>query len=515
MGLFGKEIVSVIGIGNEEVILLTVGVKKGKFELLQYIKEQISKEAVYTEEGEGVSEGDAKREQLARSIESAFKRMKYKPSFFVLTVPAEYSIVRTLSIPFKGAKKVNSVLKFELEPHIPFPIEELKLDYFVAYEGKKETDILVLGVRDMYISENVSVLEEFSVKPECAIIDSLGLVYLWSKSGKNQQGLRAGLIIDRDFSVFVVAKNFNLVFLRHIFMGREGFHNNPDAFAREVQNSVRSFLAKWKGEEDKIEVIDLWGVPLSEGELEVFSKIIKLSVNLVDISGFVVNKCKELNEEELSNLFRMIGVVGLATDPKISFNLLKDGQNLSDYLPLISKQFIFTNCLVLMGMVIFAFLFRQMALANLVQAKLCESEAESITQEMEQISAEKGLDENVDLSVFFTPPFVDVLSRIGEIFPSDKVDITEIRLAPPDNQGWWIRIQGKTRDSSFINVAISKLREVEYFDVVDEPELSAQGDLTSFAIKVQRRESSSNEGGAGKSGEDKLGRSNLDDQKVE
>ncbi|MCX8063806.1 MAG: pilus assembly protein PilM [Candidatus Hydrogenedentes bacterium] len=489
MGIFGREIVSVISIDKESVTLITVKVKKNRFELLQLLKEKVSPEPLTDEEGNIASQEETKRERLAEAFNVVFSKIKYKPSFFVLAVPSEYSIVRTLSIPFRGAKKVNSVLKFELEPHIPFPIEELKLDYFVIDEGKKETEILVLGVRDMYVSEHISVLEEFSTKPESAVIDSLGLAYLWSKLDRNQQRIRAGLFVDKNFALFAIVKGVNLVFVRHLFMGRDLFHSNPEVFSREIQNSVRAFLAKWKGE-DKIEAMDLWGVELSESELEIFSKMVKLEVRNISFSELVSNRCKEVTSEEVINLSRFIGIAGLVTDPKFSFNLLKGNETLYEYLPVISRHFIFANSLILTGLVMSAFFLKQLTLANLVQAKLCESETEQITQEIERINAEKGLDENVELGVFFLPPFLEILAKIGEIFPSDKVDITEIRVAPPDNQGWWIRVQGKTRDSAFINQAIPKLKEVQYFDVTDEPELSAQGDLTSFAVKIQRKNSS-------------------------
>lgn len=486
MGIFSNEMVSVIEIGKEQVSLITVKVKKNKFELLEFVRDQIPNEPVTNEEGEIVSEEESKRERVAEALSSVFGRMRYKPSFFILSVPSEYSIVRTISIPFKGIKKVNSVLRFELEPHIPFPIEELKLDYFVTHEGKKETEILVLGIRDIYISEHLSLLEEFSVKPEGAVIDSLGLVYLWNILNKSQKGLRTGLFIDKNFSIFAVSNGANLVFVRHLFIGKDSFHNNPDIFSREVQNSIRSFMARWKNEE-KIEVMDLWGVTLSENELEMFSKMLKLEIRNVSFSDIISNNCKDLNSEEVLELSRLIGIAGLSTDPKMSFNLLRENRTISEYLPVVSKHVIFVNCLILTGLVISAFLLKQMTLANLVQSKLWESEAEQIAQEMERINAEKGLDENVDLSVFFMPSLLEVLTKIGEIFPSDKVDINEMRVAGPDNQGWWIRIQGKTRDSAFINQAISRLKEIEYFDVNDEPEMSAQGDLTSFAVKIQRR----------------------------
>jgi len=115
---------------------------------------------------------------------------------------------------------------------------------------------------------------------------------------------------------------------------------------------------------------------------------------------------------------------------------------------------------------------------------------DELTQEIDSINQEKGLDENINLTPFFDPPLLDILNAIAEKLPSDKVNINEIRLSSPDVQSWWIRIQGTTSDSAFINQAISELKKVSYFNITDDPELSAQGNLTSFAIRIQKPQKS-------------------------
>jgi len=194
--------------------------------------------------------------------------------------------------------------------------------------------------------------------------------------------------------------------------------------------------------------------------------------------------------ETLSSWNSLVGVAAIALDPYFSFNLLKEEQNLTAYIPSLSKYLIFTNCLILTGLVCCAFFLQQLTLNNLVYSNLYKKTVDELTQEIDRINQEKGLDENIDLTPFFDPPLLEILNTIAEKLPSDKVNITEIRLSPPDVQSWWIRIQGTTSDSAFINQAISELKKVSYFNITDDPELSAQGSQTSFSIRIQKPQQS-------------------------
>lgn len=475
-------IVTSVEIGEDIVRLATVQGKGKYLELLQKIEVPIV--------SEGVEETN-RDELVLTAFESAFKQLKYKPSCFALSVPCSVSIVRTLSVPFRGLKKVVSALRFELEPHIPFPIEELILDFIVVNETKKETEVLTLGVRKQHIQDYIRYLDEFSAKPETAIINSLGLVYLWEKSSKQTNKLKSALLVDKKFSTIAITYAGKLVFIRHLVLGLQDYYENPDVFAKEVQNSLRAFFARWKGEEG-IEKLEIGGLPLSGEELGIFSRLIKIEVEPVSLSQTIryADAMKAEDSETLASWNTLVGVAGIALDPYFSFNLLKEEQSLNSYLPSLSKYLIFTNCLILTGLVCCAFFLQQLTLNNMVHTNLYKMTVDELTQEIDSINQEKGLDENINLTPFFDPPLLDILNAIAEKLPSDKVNINEIRLSSPDVQSWWIRIQGTTSDSAFINQAISELKKVSYFNITDDPELSAQGNLTSFAIRIQKPQKS-------------------------
>ena len=464
---------------REDVVRLATVRKKGKYlELLQGIETPVIT---------GDAEVPDKDEPVLNALEEAFKQLKYKPTCFALSVPCSVSIVRSLTVPFRGIKKVVSALRFELEPHIPFPIEELMLDFAVVNETKKDTEVLAMGVRKQHIQNYIQYLREFSAEPETAVINSLGLVYLWKQASKDTKKLKSALLVHKDFSTLAVLYEGKLVFIRHLVLGIQNYYENPEIFAREVQNSLRAFLARWKGNEG-IEKLEIGGLSLSDEELGVFSRLVRMDVEIISLSQFLQfpNAMKTEPAETLSCWYPLLGIAGITLDPYFSFNLLKENQTLSSYLSSLSRHLIFTNCLILTGLVCGAFFLQQLTLNNLVYSNLYKAKANELTQEIERVNQERGLDENIDLSPFFDPPLLEILNTIAEKLPSDKVNITEIKLSSPDVQSWWIRIQGTTSDSAFITQAISELKKVSYFNIVDEPELSAQGNQTSFAIRIQK-----------------------------
>lgn len=491
--MFSKNIVAVLEFDEQSIRMVIVENQRKLLKVLQTVEEPIVEEENPSE----TSEPDKENEQpvdktglLYGALERVFNQMKYKPVCFSLSVPSSLSIVRTLMVPFRGARKVVSALRFELEPHIPFPIEELLLDFTVVSEDKKETEVLALGVRRQHIEEYIRCLEEFSARPECAVINSLGLVYLWRRVSRNKQKLKAGLLIGKKSSVIAVLHEEKLVFVRHLILGVQDCYENPEQVIREVQNSLRAFLARWKGKES-IDTIEIGGVPLTDEDREVFSKLLKLNVESVALSSCI--QYPEHEEETWDAVWDpLVGIAGVTTDPKFSFNLLKEEQKLPNYLGYISRHLIFTNCLILTFLVVSAFFLQQISLSNLVQASIYKADAEFLSQEIEKVNQEKGLDENINLSPFFEPPLLEILNTISEKLPSNRVNITEIKIAPPEMQSYWIRIQGTTNDASFIMQAIEDLKQVEFLSNIEEPELSAQGNQTNFAIKIQRPLTSGN-----------------------
>ena len=48
---------------------------------------------------------------------------------FVISIPSDSFSYRNIQVPFSNPKKIRMVLPFELEPTLPYPIDNLLLDF--------------------------------------------------------------------------------------------------------------------------------------------------------------------------------------------------------------------------------------------------------------------------------------------------------------------------------------------------------------------------------------------------
>ncbi len=80
---------------------------------------------------------DSELDGLTAALDAALSQLKSAPSVWMLAVASANSIVRQVKIPFKGKRKVDAALTFELEPNLAIPIEELLIDYQIIQENRK------------------------------------------------------------------------------------------------------------------------------------------------------------------------------------------------------------------------------------------------------------------------------------------------------------------------------------------------------------------------------------------
>ncbi len=187
-------------------------------------------------------------DSLVAAVKSLLKDVKHRPAAIVLCLSSSHSMVRTLTIPFRGARKVASAVRFELEPYLAFPIEELAVDFSPVLEADGQTDVLAVGIRRAVIEEQLNILNAAGIDPEGVDVDAVGLTGLWRASRPSMKGLHAVLHVRDEGSVVAVVCNKTLAYFRYLAFGVEGMRSNPAAAAREVLNSMRAFQAGWRGE---------------------------------------------------------------------------------------------------------------------------------------------------------------------------------------------------------------------------------------------------------------------------
>ncbi|HUU39447.1 MAG TPA: pilus assembly protein PilM [Desulfatiglandales bacterium] len=129
---------------------------------------------------------------LSEAIKALSEQADLKADTYFSTIPGEEVSYRNLRIPFRDPKKIKQTISFAIETMIPFPIEDLIVD-FTIIEQAEQSDILAASVRRRYISEYLSLLKGHGIDPD--ILDIRGVpVTLWLLSLKEIPD--NGLVLD-------------------------------------------------------------------------------------------------------------------------------------------------------------------------------------------------------------------------------------------------------------------------------------------------------------------------------
>ena len=93
----------------------------------------------------------------------------------VVSISADHFSYRILQIPFKDSKKIQMVLPFELEPTVPYPIDDLIID-FIDLQSAGQSDhseIIAVAVPRTDLNPYLESLTECKIDPEMITVSGL------------------------------------------------------------------------------------------------------------------------------------------------------------------------------------------------------------------------------------------------------------------------------------------------------------------------------------------------------
>jgi hypothetical protein len=152
---------------------------------LPQVLELVERAAEFESAAERVS-----RRSAARARRCARHASRSRPQAYVLSANALYTVVRTLAIPFRGARRVAAAVPFELEPYLAFPLEDLAVDFTTVGEFDGETEVLAMGMRRQQLDEQLDILREAGIDTDAVTLDALALTGLWITGRDARQGPR-------------------------------------------------------------------------------------------------------------------------------------------------------------------------------------------------------------------------------------------------------------------------------------------------------------------------------------
>lgn len=102
---------------------------------------------------------------LEDALNRLFEQEDLQSDVCMASIPGDRFSYRNLEMPFKDPKKIRQTLPFEIESKLPFPIEDLVLDFTVT-ERSDYTNLLAVSVRKEVVSEYLALLGNHGIVPE-------------------------------------------------------------------------------------------------------------------------------------------------------------------------------------------------------------------------------------------------------------------------------------------------------------------------------------------------------------
>jgi Type IV pilus assembly protein PilM len=112
----------------------------------------------------------------------------------ISSLPGEYVAKRLLALPFTDRRRLQQVVAFALEEHLPFAVDDAVVAF--ARVGQEATNTLVIAaaVRRDIVREHLELLERAGLDPKVVTLSALALAGMLARSRNGNAG--AHLVID-------------------------------------------------------------------------------------------------------------------------------------------------------------------------------------------------------------------------------------------------------------------------------------------------------------------------------
>ncbi len=109
---------------------------------------------------------------LAASLETIVEKIDISGSVCVASFPADEISYRNIQVPFKGRKKIKKILSYELEPTIPFSIDDLIIDFYILElpDIINRHNIVAAAVEKSRLEAYLETLAGFNIEPEIVTV---------------------------------------------------------------------------------------------------------------------------------------------------------------------------------------------------------------------------------------------------------------------------------------------------------------------------------------------------------
>ncbi|MBF0106454.1 MAG: pilus assembly protein PilM, partial [Deltaproteobacteria bacterium] len=208
-----------IDLGTSTVKALLIERRMQELVVLQFVQEPVNLQSRLSHE-----------EQVVAILEKIFSNNILAADVICMSLPGHLLSSRIITLPFTNAKKISQLIDFELESHIPFPIEEIFSDYHVLGTSGNESQVLCTYTQDASLKKYIEGFSKAGIEAKyfgASITDLAGIAHV---AMVPPEGFYIICDIGNSGTNLVIMEGKELKYVRAIGIG--GYH-----FTRAIQRA--------------------------------------------------------------------------------------------------------------------------------------------------------------------------------------------------------------------------------------------------------------------------------------
>ncbi|RPI74669.1 MAG: hypothetical protein EHM45_17870 [Desulfobacteraceae bacterium] len=192
-------------------------------------------------------------EKPENELQGFLERENFKPETLVSGLPTPAAVIREINLPLENIHKIEKIIKFQMEPFMPFSIDETVVDFVLT---PVKGQILTAGVKKTDIAEHLQTLANIRLEPRVIGVADLALFGLYSRTQPDPEHEPIGLIhLHADYQTIQIIYQKRLDLIRVLQGGADplapiqetiGLYQlkNPDHALQEILITGEAALAE-------------------------------------------------------------------------------------------------------------------------------------------------------------------------------------------------------------------------------------------------------------------------------
>ena len=241
-------------------------------------------------------------------LKSLVKQTDISGSICIASFPANQISYRNIKVPFKEQKKIKQILPYELEPTLPFLVDDLIIDYnSIKLQGRSgsadSTNVVAVAVEKSALKSYLNTLASFNIKPKIVTVGGYPTALCLSNNTTAPENRLFVDIGHRNSSVFIVVAG--QIYLIRSFLTGAASSSLSESLCSEIKRTLYA-CEEIFGFNLQIEEIFITGCsPDTVNYKQDLERILGISVketDLLDYIGFTrKNPALSWKPEQMNN----------------------------------------------------------------------------------------------------------------------------------------------------------------------------------------------------------------------